>query len=69
MPLALGGSSNSPANLWPEPGASPNPKDTLEYALRDLLCSHRIARGEAQQMIATDSVTAYRQILGHDPTG
>ena len=69
VPLALGGSPNSPANLWPEPGASPNPKDTLENALRDLLCAHRIDLAVAQRMIAADWVAAYRQILGHDPTG
>ena len=69
VPLALGGFPNSPANLWPEPGAGPNPMDTLENALRDLLCSHRIDLNVAQRMIASDWVTAYRQILGHDPTG
>lgn len=68
VPLSLGGSPNSPANLWPQPGASPNPKDTLEGALRDLLCAHRIALRDAQQLIATDWVTAYQQILGRSPS-
>src|SRR5262249_52936741 len=34
VPLELGGATNSPRNLWPEPGASPNPKDAVEDELR-----------------------------------
>jgi hypothetical protein len=33
VPLELGGADNDPRNLWPEPGASPNPKDALEHEL------------------------------------
>ncbi len=69
MPLELGGTPNSAANLWPEPGSSPNPKDKLESALHDLLCAHRITLTAAQHMIATDWITAYRQILGIPPPG
>ena len=69
VPLSLGGAPNSAANLWPEPGGSPNPKDKLEGALRDLLCAHRITLGDAQQMIATNWVDAYRQIFGQNPPG
>lgn len=69
VPLALGGSPNSPANLWPEPGASPNAKDALEDALRERLCTHRIGLDDAQRMIATNWITAYQQILGHLPPG
>ncbi len=67
VPLELGGTPNSAANLWPEPGSSPNAKDKLESALHDLLCAHRITLTVAQQMIATDWTTAYRQILGTPP--
>ncbi len=67
VPLELGGTPNSAANLWPEPGSSPNPKDKLEGALHDLLCAHRITLTAAQHMIATDWITAYRQILGTPP--
>ncbi len=67
VPLELGGTPNSAANLWPEPGSSPNPKDKLEGALHDLLCAPRIALTAAQHMIATDWITAYRQILGTPP--
>jgi hypothetical protein len=66
--LELGGSPNSPRNLWPQPGASPNPKDTLESALHDLVCSNRMTLADAQNGIAGDWVTTYRQVLGHDPT-
>ena len=37
--LELGGSPNSPHNLWPQPSPSPNPKDKLESALHDLVCT------------------------------
>ena len=69
VPLSIGGAPNSAANLWPEPERSPNAKDKLEGALRDLLCAHRIALGDAQQMIATNWVDAYRQTLGQAPPG
>jgi len=69
VPLELGGTPNSAANLWPEPGSSPNAKDKLEGALHDLLCAHRITLTAAQHMIATDWITAYRQILGTPPPG
>ncbi len=65
--LELGGSPNSPRNLWPEPGAAPNPKDKLETALHDLVCSHRMTLTDAQNAIAVDWVNAYRQVLGTPP--
>ena len=65
--LELGGSPNSPHNLWPQPGSSPNPKDKLETALHGLVCSHRMTLADAQTAIATDWVTTYRQVLGGEP--
>jgi len=65
--LSVGGSPNSPRNLWPQPGASPNPKDKLEGALRDLVCARKLPLRAAQHLIATDWAAAYRQILGTDP--
>ena len=38
VPLELGGATNDPRNLWPEPGASPNPKDAVEDELRQEVC-------------------------------
>jgi hypothetical protein len=49
-------------------GAAPNPKDTLETALHDLVCAHRMSLADAQNTIATDWVGAYRQVLGTAPT-
>jgi len=69
VPLGLGGTPNSAANIWPQPGPSPNPKDKLEGALHDLLCARRITLTAAQQMIANDWINAYQQILGSPPPG
>jgi hypothetical protein len=64
VPLELGGAPNDPRNLWPEPAASPNPKDELEYRLREMVCSGQISLSHAQALIARDWVAAYRRIVG-----
>jgi hypothetical protein len=51
--LELGGALNDPRNLWPEPGESPNPKDTVENALHRMVCSGEMPLGRAQRIIAT----------------
>jgi hypothetical protein len=56
--LELGGAPSDAANLWPEPQASPNPKDTIENHLHSLVCSGRLPLAEAQHRIATDWSTA-----------
>jgi len=61
VPLELGGAPNDPRNLWPEPGASPNPKDALERRLRREVCEHRMTLAAAQHEIAAGWVTAYRR--------
>jgi hypothetical protein len=48
IPLELGG-ANDAANLWPEVGPLPNPKDHVENALHDAVCSGRVAPGTAPQ--------------------
>jgi hypothetical protein len=53
VPLELGGASNDPRNLWPEPGASPNPKDSVENALHREVCDGQMALARAQDIIAT----------------
>ncbi len=63
VPLELGGAPNDPRNLWPEPGASPNLKDVLEYRLSQLVCSGRLSLRAAQRTIATDWVAAYRRFV------
>jgi hypothetical protein len=59
--LELGGAPSAVANLWPEPGAIPNPKDSVENQLHRAVCSHRVTLAAAQQAITADWTTA----LGH----
>ena len=54
VPLELGGATNDARNLWPEPGASPNTKDTVENALRQKVCGGQITLAEAQREIVTN---------------
>jgi hypothetical protein len=61
VPLELGGARNSPRNLWPEPGASPNPKDALEDRLRARVCDGDMTLASAQLAIARDWVAAHRR--------
>jgi hypothetical protein len=56
--LELGGSPTDPKNLWPEPHASPNPKDKVENFLHTAVCSGRISISDAQTRIAKNWVTA-----------
>jgi hypothetical protein len=55
--LELGG-SNDAANLWPESPSTPNPKDKVENALNDAVCSGRVTLAAAQAAIASDWLTA-----------
>ncbi len=61
VPLELGGALNDPRNLWPEPGASPNPKDGVEGALRGLVCDGQMRLAVAQRIAATDWVAWAKQ--------
>src|SRR5205823_13167074 len=61
VPLELGGASNDPRNLWPEPGSIPNPKDGLENRLRSMTCAGGISLSQAQQQIASNWVAVYRR--------
>ncbi|MGO4535146.1 hypothetical protein [Leifsonia sp. 2MCAF36] len=65
--LELGG-TNSVSNLWPEPNAAAakgvnNPKDPVENALNQAVCTHKVTLAAAQQAIAADWTTAER-VLG-----
>ncbi len=51
--LELGGAVNDPRNLWPEPGVSPNPKDSIENALHHMVCGSQMSLEQAQHIIAT----------------
>jgi hypothetical protein len=57
VPLELGG-ANDAANLWPEAGAIPNPKDAVEDALHQAVCDGRITLARAQRAIARNWETA-----------
>jgi hypothetical protein len=57
VPLELGGATNDPRNLWPEPGGSPNPKDTVEDDLREKVCDGQISLAQAQREIAANWVS------------
>jgi hypothetical protein len=62
--LELGGAANDARNLWPEPGASPNPKDAVENELHRMVCDGQIALAHAQHIIATGWV-AFARSHGH----
>lgn len=55
--LELGG-ANDIANLWPEVGALPNPKDTVENNLHRAVCDGKVSLAAAQRAIAADWTTA-----------
>ena len=57
VPLELGGAVNDPRNLWPDPGASPNPKDDAETALHSMVCDGTMRLSTAQQIMARRWVT------------
>jgi hypothetical protein len=59
--LELGGARNDARNLWPEPGASPNPKDSLENRLHTRVCHGEMSLASAQLAIAHDWVSAYHR--------
>ena len=59
--LELGGAVNDARNLWPEPGGSPNPKDTVENRLHRLVCDGEMRLARAQHIIATGWVAWARQ--------
>jgi hypothetical protein len=60
VPLELGGAPSDAKNLWPERGASPNPKDDVEGAANKAVCSGRMPLQAAQQQMAADWIS-----LGH----
>jgi hypothetical protein len=70
--LELGGSPDSPQNLWPQPhhvigGWGSYVKDKLENRLHSMVCHHQITLAQAQQAIATNWIAAYKQYVGAMP--
>jgi hypothetical protein len=62
IPIGLGGSPTDPHNLWPQPGASPNPKDRIEDAGVRAVCDGQMSLAQAQKAIASDWVAFGRQL-------
>jgi hypothetical protein len=60
VPLELGGATNDPGNLWPEPGGSPNPKDAVENELRREVCDGQISLAQAQREMVKNWVALAR---------
>jgi hypothetical protein len=69
VPLELGGAVNAAGNLWPEPdyakraGFYLNPKDRLENVLKGRVCSGKMSLAIAQNLIATNWVSAYHRYV------
>lgn len=63
MPLELGGAPSDPANLSPELGASPNPKDSDEDSLRRDVCAGRLTLADAQVQLVSRWLGPYPQYL------
>jgi hypothetical protein len=61
--LELGGAPNDARNLWPEPGSSPNPKDSLENLLHRRVCNHQMTLAAAQRAIARNWAAAYHRYI------
>lgn len=60
--LELGGSPDSPQNLWPEPHGSPNEKDKVENYLHKQICDGAISLQEAQREVMTNWYTIYKTL-------
>ncbi len=70
--LELGGSPDSPRNLWPQPhhvigGWGSYAKDRLENRLHRLVCRGRLSLAQAQYDIRHDWIAAYRKYVGPRP--
>ena len=64
--LELGGNPTDTKNLWPQlwnppSGWGAHKKDVVETRLNKLVCSGKMTLADAQHMIATDWISAYRQ--------
>lgn len=69
VPLELGGAVNDARNLWPEPGASPNPKDGVEDRLRQEVCDGQMTLAQAQHAIITNWVRLANSSGGQPSSG
>ncbi len=67
VPLELGGATNDRRNLWPEPEASPNPKDAVEDMLNREVCEGKMTLARAQRLIVANWVALARQKPSNPP--
>jgi hypothetical protein len=68
VPLELGGATNDRRNLWPEPGRTPNPKDSVEDRLRSQVCAGTLTLAQAQRKIVKNWVSLSGPRTGTPPT-
>ena len=68
VPLELGGATNDHRNLWAEPGASPNPKDTVEDTLREKVCAGQISLAQAQHEVVSNWTALTARAAAPSPT-
>jgi hypothetical protein len=54
VPLEVGGDPRAVANLWPEIGGVPNPKDSIEGYVHRLVCAGRITLTEGEAVFEGD---------------
>jgi len=69
--LELGGSADSPRNLWPEPYSATGgarTKDKIENKLHTLVCAGTLSLADAQRAIAANWYTAYLTYIGTPAT-
>lgn len=68
VPLELGGASNDPRNLWPEPGGSPNAKDRVENQLNHAVCDGQMTLAQAQREIVANWTSLAHRLTKPAPT-
>jgi hypothetical protein len=68
VPLELGGAVNDRRNLWPEPGASPNPKDDVEDELNRKVCDREMTLAQAQHAITANWTSLAASASGPSPS-
>lgn len=66
--LELGGNPTDPKNLWPQlwyttSGWGAHKKDVVETKLNKLVCDGKVSLADAQKMIATDWIAAYKSVV------
>lgn len=74
VPLELGGATDDPRNLWPEPAAVIHgfgsfDKDVVENELRARVCSGAMTLAAAQHIFETDWRKGLRLVVASTPGG